>query len=72
MAHPTVLDSKTMGNACSEPAPPTGAELSLSEESDTEWKEDTEEATTYPWARRVSLFVERSVSVDRADRVLGA
>ena len=45
-----------MGNAVSVLAPP-------SEESGTEWKEDTEEASTRLETRRVPSIVEKSVRV---------
>jgi hypothetical protein len=45
---PVPVQSRSMGNACSEPRPPTCAWSSPSEESETEWKEDTEEAVTCP------------------------
>lgn len=50
-----------MGNACSAPgvvvksSPP-------SEESETEWNDETEEACMWPWARRMLSEGERSLS----------
>ena len=59
---PVPVQSRSMGNVVSALVPPTGAELSPSEESKTEWKEDREEAATCPLARRVPSVVEGSVS----------
>jgi len=59
---PVPVQSRSIGNAVSVLAPPNGAESSPSEESETEWKEETEEAATCPWARRAPSVGERSVS----------
>ena len=59
---PIPVHSRSIGNAVSVLAPPNGAESFPSEESETEWKEDMEEATTCPWARRAPSIVEMSVS----------
>ena len=58
---PVPVQSHSIGNAVSVLAPPNGAESSPSEESETEWNEDTEEAATCPWARRAPSIV-KSVS----------
>ena len=58
---PVPVQSCSMGNAVSAAAPPTGAESSPSEVSETEGKEETEAA--YPWAHRVPSVVKRPVSV---------
>jgi len=62
---PVPVQSRSIGNAASVLAPPNGAESSPSEESETEWKEETEEAATCPWARRAPSVGERSVSAGR-------
>lgn len=50
-----------MGNACS--APGVVAKSSPpSEESETEWNDETEEACMWPWARRMLSERERSLS----------
>jgi hypothetical protein len=59
---PVPVQSRSIGNAVTVLAPPNGAESSPSEESETEWKEDTEEAATCPWARRAPSIVEKSAS----------
>lgn len=58
---PMPVQSRSMGNVVSAPAPPTGAESSPLEVSKTEGKEETEVAC--PWAHHVPSVVKRSVSV---------
>ena len=63
------VQSHSIGNACSVPVPPTGAESSPSEESEAEWKE----VATSPWARHMPSVAEKSVGwMGRAGRALGA
>jgi len=69
---PVPVQSPSIGNACSAPAPQTGAESSPSDGKVTEWKGGTEEAVTCPLVRCVPSVEERLVSVSRAGRVLGA
>ena len=59
---PVPVQSRSIGNAVSVLAPPNGAELSSSEERETEWKEDTDEVAMCPWTRRAASIVEKSVS----------
>jgi hypothetical protein len=54
------VHSRSMGNACKAPGV---AESSPSEESETEWSDETEEACMWPWARRIPSEDERSLSV---------
>lgn len=57
---PVPVHSRSMGNACR--APGVVAESSPSEESETEWNDETEEACMWPWARRMPSEGERSLS----------
>lgn len=59
---PVPVHSRSIGNAC-RPPPPDGIKSSPSE-SETEWKEETDEAGTCFWARRMSSEGERSARVD--------
>ena len=54
--------SLSMGSACRAPGV---AKSSPSEESETEWNDETEDACTCPWARRMPLDGERSVSAGK-------
>jgi len=45
---PVPVQSRSIGNTCSAPAPPTGAESALSDGRETEWKVGIEEAATCP------------------------
>jgi hypothetical protein len=58
---PVPVHSRSMGNACRVPG--VAAESSPpSEESETEWSDETEEACMWPWARRMPSEGERSLS----------
>lgn len=57
---PVPVHSRSMGNAC---RAPDVVESSPSEESETEWNDETEEVCTWPWARLVPSDGETSVSV---------
>ena len=58
---PVPVHSRSMGNACRPPTPVD--EESSPSERETEWKEETDEAGTCLWARRVPSDGEKSVSV---------
>jgi hypothetical protein len=57
---PVPVHSRSMGNACKAPGV---VKSSPSEESETEWNDETEEACMWPWIRRMPSEGERSVSV---------
>jgi len=58
------VHSRSMENACRAPALPGVVKSSPpSEERETEWREETDEAGTCPWARRVPSDGEISLSV---------
>jgi hypothetical protein len=58
---PVPVHSRSIGNACS--APGVVAESSPpSEESETEWNDETEEAWMWPWVRRTPSEGETSLS----------
>ena len=62
---PVSVHSRSMGNTCRAPMPAGVVESSSppSEERETEWKEETDEAGTCPWTRRVPSEGERSLDV---------